>query len=115
MTASVEGSTGTVTESVSFNVIGPEPPGLDVRLVDLSREPITEITPAVKGILEVFLRSENAEDIRQKVVSAQTSIGKLVPDTTALTVKPDTYFIIEADGSDGVVLRAPLLTMGIKS
>ena len=114
LTASVEGSTGTVTESVSFNVIGPEPPGLDVRLVDLSREPITEITPAVKGILEVFLRSENAEDIRQKVVSAQTSIGKLVPDSgTALTDETGyTYFIIEADGSDGAGNASAAINFG---
>lgn len=114
LTASVEGSTGTVTESVSFNVIGPEPPGLDVRLVDLSREPITEITPAVKGILEVFLRSDDGEEIRQKVVSAQTSIGKLVPDSgTALTDETGyTYFIIEADGSDGAGTASAFINYG---
>lgn len=114
LTASVEGPTGTVEQSVSFNVIGRTPPELSVKLVDLSREPLTEITPTRKGVLEVTVSGDETASVAQQVISAQTTIGKLIPESgTALTDNSGyTYFIIEANGSDGAGSATASLTVG---
>jgi len=114
LTASVEGPSGTVEESVSFNVIGRAPPELGLKLVDLSRQPLAEITPTKKGVLEVTVSGGESAAVAQQVISALTTIGKLIPESgTALTDDTGyTYFIIEADGSDGAGTATASLTVG---
>ncbi len=114
LTASVVGPSGTVEESVSFNVIGRAPPELGLKLVDLSRQPLAEITPTKKGVLEVTVSGGESAAVAQQVISALTTIGKLIPESgTALTDDTGyTYFIIEADGSDGAGTATASLTVG---
>ena len=112
LTATVTGPTGTVEQSISFNVIGRTRPTLTLKLVDLARQPLTEITPTEKGVLEVTVSGDETTAVAQQVISAQTTIGKLVPESgTALTDDSgETYFIIEADGSDGAGTATASLT-----
>jgi len=114
LTASIESPSGTVEQAISFNVIGRTPPQLSLRLVDLDRQPLAEITPTEKGVLEVTVTGDETTTVAQQVISAQTTIGKLIPESgTALTDDSgETYFIIEADGSDGAGTATASLTFG---
>jgi len=114
LTASIESPSGTVEQSISFNVIGRAPPQLSLRLVDLDRQPLAEITPTEKGVLEVTVTGDETTTVAQQVIGAQTTIGKLIPESgTALTDDSgETYFIIEADGSDGAGTATASLTFG---
>jgi len=114
LTASVNSPTGTIEQSISFNVIGRTPPELSLRLVNLARQPLTEITPTEKGVLEVVVSGNDTAAVAKQVVTAETTIGKLIPESgTALTDDTgETYFIIEADGSDGAGTATASLTFG---
>jgi len=114
LTASVNGPAGTIEQSISFNVMGRTPPELSLKLVNLARQPLAEITPTEKGVLEVVVSGDDTAAVAKQVVTAETTIGKLIPESgTALTDDSgETYFIIEADGSDGAGTATASLTFG---
>ena len=83
----------------------PEPESASVRvsLTNLNGDPITEITPEVTGAFHVEIRDPEEAPVAQAVVSAVTSIGRLVPESgTALTNDDGIATLyVEADGVDG--------------
>ena len=83
----------------------PEPQGPDitVKLSNADGDAITEITPFDEGLFRVSVKAPNGDPLPQEVVSAEVTIGRLIPESgTALTDENgEAVFIVLADGIDG--------------
>ena len=111
--ASVDGPNGVVTEALNFNVVS-QLPNIALTLTNLDDEPITAITPVEKGLLKIVLTDASDAPLGEHIVSADTTIGKVVPDSgTALTdANGYTYFIIEANGDNGAGTATASVSVG---
>ena len=98
----------------------PAPEGADISLdlADIAGNRITEITPLRDGLFRVAVKAPNGDALPQEVVTAEVSIGRLVPDSgTALTdANGEALFIVKADGVDGAgTLTASMTYDGVNS
>ena len=100
--ASISGQEGSAEASLSFNVTV-SIPTITLELTGLQGEPIAEISPTNKGLLRTTLLSADGTGVPDQIVTASVTVGTLAPESgTALTDGNGyTYFIIEADGTDG--------------
>jgi len=81
----------------------PEPEGatIDVTLTDTQGQPITEISPVQQGVFLISVTDPDGLPAPQEVVSATTTLGRLVPESgTALTDDDGVAVIYVAE--DGV-------------
>ena len=81
----------------------PEGANISLNLADLAGNRITEITPVTDGLIRVAVKAPNGNPLPQEVVTAEVSIGRLVPESgTALTDETgEALYIVKADGVDG--------------
>jgi hypothetical protein len=81
----------------------PEGANISLDLADIAGNEITEITPLRDGLFRVAVKAPNGDALPQEVVTAEVSIGRLVPESgTALTDdNGEALFIVKADGVDG--------------
>jgi len=108
------------SESGGGFVPPPAPEGADISLdlADIAGNRITEITPLRDGLFRVAVKAPNGDALPQEVVTAEVSIGRLVPDSgTALTdANGEALFIVKADGVDGAgTLTASMTYDGVNS
>ena len=81
----------------------PEGAKIEVRLADAAGNSITEVNPLRAGSFTVKVASPNGSALSQKVVTAETTIGLLIPPSgTALTDNNgEALFIVQADNIKG--------------
>ena len=81
----------------------PEGAKIEVRLADATGNSITEVNPLRAGSFTVKVASPNGSALSQKVVTAETTIGLLIPSSgTALTDNNgEALFIVQADNIKG--------------
>ncbi|RZO79814.1 MAG: hypothetical protein EVA63_07675, partial [Halieaceae bacterium] len=81
----------------------PEGAKIEVRLADATGNSITEVNPLRAGSFTVKVASPNGSALSQKVVTAETTIGLLIPPSgTALTDNNgEALFIVQADNIKG--------------
>lgn len=96
----------------------PEGAKIDISLADATGNSITEINPLRAGSFTVRVAAPNGNTLPQEVVTAETTIGRLIPQSgTALTDNNgEALFVIQADGIDGAgTLTATLEYEGVTS
>jgi len=81
----------------------PEGAKINITLTDLQGRETTEITPLSSGVFRIKVSSPGGDALTQKLVTAQTTIGRLVPESgTALTDGDGIAILyVEVDGVDG--------------
>ena len=92
-----------------------EPKGatLDISLTDIQGNTITEITPLRQGVFRIAVSDASGQPVTQEVVSASTTLGRVVPESgTALTDEQGVAIIYVAeDGIDGAGTLTATLTL----
>ncbi|MCH1459708.1 MAG: hypothetical protein L7U64_05900, partial [Luminiphilus sp.] len=81
----------------------PEGAKIEVRLADATGNSITEVNPLRAGSFTVKVTSPNGSALPQRVVTAETTIGLLIPQSgTALTDNNgEALFVVQADNVNG--------------
>ena len=99
------GGGGGGSESGGGFVPPPAPQGakIDISLADATGNSITEVNPLRAGSFTVRVAAPNGNPLSQQVVTAETSIGRLIPQSgTALTdSNGEALFVVQADSIDG--------------
>ena len=99
------GGGGGGSESGGGFVPPPAPQGakIDISLTDATGNSITEVNPLRAGSFTVRVAAPNGNPLSQQVVTAETSIGRLIPQSgTALTdSNGEALFVVQADSIDG--------------
>ena len=91
----------------------PEGASLDISLTDIQGNTITEITPVKQGVFRIAVSDAKGQPVAQEVVSASTTMGRIVPESgTALTDEQGVAIIYVAeDGIDGAGTLTATLTL----
>jgi hypothetical protein len=79
----------------------PEGATISVSLTNIDRQKITEINPVQQGVFSVSVSGPDGQPLAEKVVSATTTLGQLIPDNgTALTDEQGVAVLYVAAGSE---------------